>query len=402
MRFFRKIPFSIQPRYMPPTPFLRLAGVALGLHALGSNAVAQKIPFIPKTDQDMTWWYVTLAFLVVALFIAIRWVRKSKSDSGSEKSYRTSSRGGYRTSDRRSPSAPNRAREMEWLNQQNPTETDRVEHLRRDRLAEPEPADEPTFSEPRSTEKTFRDLPVSKIDEVAVPPAVEELAASDDPELLNAISQTVDGTEHDEEIRLLATRVLAMFKAHNSLEALQKIALYDISSNVRSKAVSILSDFDHESVFETIVVASADPSRDVRAAAARGLARLNIDRADAWARVALSGDQFRISQVARAAIECEIVVRSVDRLVSEDKKIAYEAFVLFILLAKAGETATIFDFISREEDAFIKLALIRVLECAKDDRYISGLVNVGDDFSLPVEVRNAAEQAARRIAASKE
>lgn len=369
-----------------------------------------QIPFLekiirPNTNQDLTWWYVTLGGLAVALFLAWKWMRRSRTDDGRQRDPRGDRRAPARPSNQRTPSAPNRAREVEWLKQQNPTEHDRLSHLRRDHLEEPFPIRD---SEPQAehqegpSEKGFAGLPVSRFDLVDTPFEVEALPRSDDPELLNAIFQTLDGTEHDEEVRLVATRVLAMFKTVNSLEALQKIALYDISSNVRSKAVSILADFDHESVFETIVVASADPSRDVRAAAARGLARLNIDRADAWARIALSGDEFRICQVARAAIECEIAVRSIDRLVSIDPKIAYEAYVLFMLLAKAGETSTVFEFIGREDDINIKLALIKVLGSASDDRFISGLVNIGDDFSQPVEVRNAAEQTARRIAASKE
>lgn len=381
----------------------RCVAVVLALQVFAMNTFGQKIPLIPNTDQDLTWWYVLLGFLIFALYVAIRWVRSSKAKNEVSPPSRVRQHPSYKAAEPRMPSAPNRSREIEWL-RQNPTETEKVSHLRRDREEEIEDEFVPErhFEDEEPREKTFRDFPVARFDAVVAPAQVDELPESDDPRLLDAIAQTIDGAEYDEEVRLVATRVLAMFRAKNALEALQKIALYDISSNVRSKAVSILADFDHESVFETIVVASADPSRDVRAAAARALTRLNIDRADAWARVALSGDEFRISQVARAAIECEIVIRSVDRLVHDDKKIAYEAFVLFALLAKAGETATIFDLITNEEDVNVKLALIKVLECARDDRFISGLVNIGDDFSLPVEVRNAAEQTARRIAASKE
>lgn len=69
----------------------------------------------------------------------------------------------------------------------------------------------------------------------------------------------------------------------------------DLSSNLASKAVATLTDFDHESVFEAILLACADPTREVRAAAARGLFRLNFDRADAWKRIIESNDEFRIA-----------------------------------------------------------------------------------------------------------
>ncbi|MEO6051318.1 MAG: hypothetical protein ABIP78_08305 [Pyrinomonadaceae bacterium] len=74
---------------------------------------------------------------------------------------------------------------------------------------------------------------------------------------------------------------MTAFRTRNSVEALSQIALYDLSSNLRSKAVATLTDFDHESVFEAILLACADPTREVRAASARGVFRLNFDRADA-------------------------------------------------------------------------------------------------------------------------
>ncbi len=43
---------------------------------------------------------------------------------------------------------------------------------------------------------------------------------------------------------------MAVFKAENSVEVLSQVALEDLSSNLRSKVVSILGDFDHESLFE--------------------------------------------------------------------------------------------------------------------------------------------------------
>ncbi len=74
--------------------------------------------------------------------------------------------------------------------------------------------------------------------------------------------------------------------------------MYDISSNLRSKAVSVLADFDHESVFETVLLCCADPTREVRAAAARALFNLSFERSDSWARIAQCDDEFRMVQAA--------------------------------------------------------------------------------------------------------
>ena len=139
---------------------------------------------------------------------------------------------------------------------------------------------------------------------------------------MSAVEQTHEEFEEDEEIRELSVRILAAFKTRNSVEALSEVALYDLSSNLRSKAVTILSEFDHESVFETVLLACADPTREVKAAAARSLFRLSFDRANAWTRIADSDEEGRMRQIARAAIEADLVNRTLERLVHEDHKIA--------------------------------------------------------------------------------
>ena len=393
--------------------------VPVALLILGAvlSASAQNIPFIPKTEEDLTWWYVTLGALVLALFVAIRWAKNAKKNSP-----KADRRGDRRFDDsrrgpevRRAPSAPNRAREVEWL-KTNQTETPKLGHLKRGdkgaaddlsqkehrsdyvELSDLEPAQETGTGD---IEIAFADLPVSRLKRIESPGRVDLLPTSDDPGLLNAIEQTKEGMEHDEEVRLLATRILAAFKTENSIGALKQSALYDISSNVRSRAVGILGDFDHETVFEAIVIASADPSRDVRAAAARALARLSIDRADAWARVAESGDDFRISRLAKAAVECEIVARSVDRLVHPDERVAYEAFVLFVLLSRAGEVGTVFEIFDATDDVNVKLGLIQAIEASFDGRMTAGLVNIADDPDQESAVRAAAEDAARTIRAAR-
>src|SRR5204863_3413244 len=199
---------------------------------------------------------------------------------------------------------------------------------------------------------------------------------SHDPSLLNAIEQANDEFEEDEEVRDLAVRILTAFRTRNSVEALAQIALYDLSSNLRSKSVSILTDFDHESVFETILLACADPTREVRAAAARGLFRVNFDRADAWKRLIEAGDEYRMSHAVRAAIEAGLTQRSFDRLVHDDLKIAYEAFALVALMITAGEDKEIFDAIRDHRDERVKFALLHVLKVIHDERSLDGLMEL--------------------------
>ena len=184
-------------------------------------------------------------------------------------------------------------------------------------------------------------------------------------------------------------RILAAFKMRNSVDALTQIAIYDLSSGLRSKAVAALTEFDHESVFESILLACADPTREVRAAAARGLFRLNFDRADAWKRIIETQDEYRMRHAARAAIEAGFVDKACERLVHEDLKVAYEAFVLVALLIKAGEAQDLFTAIQTHKDVRVKYSILHVIRSVKDERSVTGLNRMltGNSFSTDVTER---------------
>ena len=147
-----------------------------------------------------------------------------------------------------------------------------------------------------------------------------------------------------------------------------------------------MTDFDHDSVFETILLACADPTREVRAAAARGLFRLNFDRADAWKRIIETGDEFRMRHASRAATEAGIVGKAFERLVHEDLKVSYEAFVLVALLVRSGETDEIFSAIKDHKDERVKFALLHVLRTVKDERSLSGLDNLRAGHTFPTDM----------------
>lgn len=232
----------------------------------------------------------------------------------------------------------------------------------------------------------YAKLPIHSFNQLAPVKRYVPLPTSDDPALMAAIEQTNEEYEEDEIVRELALKILARFQTNNSVEALAQIALYDLSANLRSKAVVTLSEFDHESVFETILLACADPTREVRAAAARGLFRLSFDRAHAWKRIIETNDEFHMRHASRAAVEAGIVTKSLDRLIHEDVKVAYEAFALVSLLIKAGETGEIFDAMVNHKDERVKLALLHVMKVQKDERTLEGLNKLKTDTSMPTEV----------------
>ncbi len=296
------------------------------------------------------------------------------------------------------------AKEMEWLrkvkkspatqpgfqkakskNQSNPSGTSKPEVPSLD-------FDTKVFQE-KMRKLQYTQLPINSFDGLSPAGQYEPLPLSDDNAVLDAIEQVNDEYESDEAIRDLALRILTAFRTRNSIEAVAQIALYDLSSNLRSRAVSTLTDFDHESVFESILLACADPTREVRAAAARGLFKLNFDRAKAWKRIIETNDEFRMSHAARAALEAGIVIKSFDRLVHEDRKIAYEAFCLVSLLIKSGETDAIFTAIRSHKDERVRFALLHVLKVVKDERTLDELNRISQDSDISIEVANRARAA---------
>lgn len=233
----------------------------------------------------------------------------------------------------------------------------------------------------------YAQLPINTFTELAPAKTFQPLETSYDDSLMDAIDQANDEYEEDENVRELAVRILAAFKTRNSVDALSQMALYDLSSSLRSKVVTVLADFDHESVFEPILLACADPTREVRAAAARGLFRLNFDRSHAWKRIIETDDEFRMRHAARAAAEAGMISKAFERLVHDDRKVAYEAFVLVGLIVKSGETQEIFEAIKTHKDERIRFALLHVLKVLKDERTLAGLNELqtsGSNLSLDV------------------
>lgn len=231
-------------------------------------------------------------------------------------------------------------------------------------LAQSASSEAGNFSKNYAESLEINHLPISRITSISEPGPVEELEDSDDEGLLAAIDEVQDDSDVDSEFRLIALRVLAGFKNRNAIDELSQIALYDLSSNLRAKALMMLADFDHESVFEPIVLACADPSREVRAAGARALVKVSFDRADAWTRLALSEDRYMSRQVARAAVEAGIAERSFDRLVLNDEKAVEEAFALVYLLIKTGETDKLFEVIRDHRDVKTRIALLHAIRIA--------------------------------------
>lgn len=215
----------------------------------------------------------------------------------------------------------------------------------------------------------------------------EDLPAGDeDVELTKVLGQleTVDEAGRARIVQQLGTH-----HAQRSVLALAATALNDLDPAVRSVAITSLGSIDHESVLAPVLIALADESRIVRAAAARTLTSLHFDRADAYVRVTETADPDTLRRVARACISTGIIAQAVDRLASEDRHQAYEAFSLFTLLARANETDPIIDAIQNHKDDEVRLCAVRVLNVAATPEVAPNLREMIASESMPESVRTA-------------
>ncbi len=347
----------------------------------------------PELTEDYTWWYISLFVLTVGLTGAIVWKFKNKAPE--QKVSRAGKPAGNHNKRDNSLDAE---KELEWLRRnQKIVNKNHGKKPAKKNLPRNFPQTSKVFNrskyggEVAEAEKEAS-LPIFSIGQLERARPFDPLAISNDESLISAIEQAYDEFEEDEQVRELAVRVLAAFKTRNSVESLSQLALYDLSANLRSKAVSILADFNHESVFETILAACADPTREVKAASARALFKLTFDRSDAWTRIAESNDIFRMKHAARAAIAGDLVERSFERLVHQDSKVVYEAFALVALLISAGETDDVFKAIEYHRNPNVKLALLHVIKIIKNEETLSGLYSLLEVGNLPDDIKEVVDK----------
>jgi hypothetical protein len=352
----------------------------------------------PQPKEDFTWWYILIISLVLGLIAAVYWmaISKQKAKYQSEEAKKANNKikmeAGPIDSDN----------ELEWLRKNQKLIDRRKKRQNQIKDNKTKLPNSNIFLETKETVVNTsvkevqllnkKGLPVYQIREIEMPNPFQPLPNSNDDALFGAIEQVNDEFEEDETVRDLAIRILAMFKTRNSVEALSQVALYDLSTSLRVKAVITLSEFDHESIFETILLACADPSREVRAAAARALSKVSFDRADAWARIAECGEEWKMVHAARAAIEGGFVERYFDRLISNDYKQCYEAFTLMTLLIRAGETDLIFKAINENKDINVSLALLQVIKVNEDGRSLRPLYALAAKSDLPQTLGDAVDE----------
>ncbi len=348
---------------------------------------------LPPPD-DGAWMYsVGFALFFVACIGVLFWMRAKKAKAAAAAGLKDN---GRKKDSWDSGDAIEGDKELEWLrkhsdtiNRKRPKKLAGQEGARRKAAAKPEPV---VLTKEIQLASAL-ELPFNSILRLDYPHGIEVLPSSTDEALLEAIEQVLDEFNEDEEMKELSMRIIAAHKTSNCVEALSQVALYDLSATTRCRSVEILGEFDHEAVFESIILACADPTREVRAAAARVLTRLGFNRADAWARISLLDEEGRMRQIARAAIEGGLVERYFDRLTHKDYKQAYEAFALFTLLLKARETQPIATALESHPSLTVRMAIIHVIKVNKEIDALPYLRKLAETKDLPKEVWESVEDA---------
>lgn len=215
----------------------------------------------------------------------------------------------------------------------------------------------------------------------------EQLPMGDEDDALLATLTKFESSDAAE--RADIARELGTHRAQRPISALSEAALNDPDASVRAAAVTALGAIDHESVFAPVLIALADETREVRAAAARSLSSLHFDRAEAYSRVMKYADLKTLQDFARACVTTGIAAQAVDRLASEDRRHAQEAFALYSVLAKAGEFQPIFETIEKHREVAVKLAAVRVLNVAGNSEAAPKLRELVAMEGMPEEVRTS-------------
>jgi len=263
---------------------------------------------------------------------------------------------------------------------------------------------ETLFDTSRQSVVSFMDtlplLPVFLAKSLPTPKPLTPLPVSNDEGLLSAIEE-LETADADEELRLLSLKVLAAFRTRNAVDALSKLIQNDQSDEIKIKAIQILTEFNHESVFEPILLACADSSKRVRTFAVQALSKLNIERSEAWMRIAESDDPERLRLCASAAIESGFAERVFDRLLSKDTKQANEAMALLALLIKADETTIVFRRLAEEKNQILQKAILKVIRLTGSDNALGGLYLMLERKDVSDEVKKEIDEIIESITMSR-
>jgi hypothetical protein len=236
-----------------------------------------------------------------------------------------------------------------------------------------------------STKNDINYCPIFSIRSVPVPPEMRSLPTSDDEAIELAAKNADEEYQPDPEIREDAVAILGTSCSEQAVEALAQVAIYDTSSNLRTLALSRLAEFDHEAVFESVLLACADPTREVRAAASLALSRFSFSRGDQWLRLSQLEDEFLVRQCARAVLAAGLHQAAFNRLINRGRNSVIEALGIVLVLINGQETDEIIDTIATTSDPLVAKALLHAVSLSGDRRAIDELAVAAETVEISAE-----------------
>jgi hypothetical protein len=104
---------------------------------------------------------------------------------------------------------------------------------------------------------------------------------------------------------------------------------------------------------------------------------------------------------AAACIKAGIVAQNIDRLSSNDRRHAYEAFCLICLLAKAGLHEPVLTAIKEHADLRVRLNLVHLLATTGQQKVLDELRELANDQAVGEEVKTAIVEGMYKLEQSK-
>ena len=197
--------------------------------------------------------------------------------------------------------------------------------------------------------------------------------------------------------RIAAVKGLSQYPSKTAVDWLVSVAQNDVESNVRSVAISSLAFIDHESVLPAVLLAMADESRDVRAAAARAFSRLSFDRSRAYFHFFKTADDETARTVGSACLRAGIVTQNIDRLARCDRFQTVETFALICLLARAQLVDSVIDVIVSHSNVKVRTAAVRLLASTRQHFMIERFEELTQIADLPGEVGSAISEGIEKL-----
>jgi hypothetical protein len=344
--------------------------------------VSSAYPQILQAQEPLAiWWYVLIFLLILGAIGSLIWVLTLKADE-------------------RKMNLPSGRQELKKTNSTTkPQSKGTIKAQVKELKFSIETTTKPEIG--RTKPGTFqldptKFLPVFLLDKLPEPMPFVPLPVSNDEGLLSAVEQ-IQSEEEDEEARALAIKILAAMRTRNSVEALARVVLHDSSEDLRLSAIRALASFNHESVFEPILLACADQSKRVKTAAVQALSQLDIDKIAAWLRIAVSDDEEKVRLAARAVIESGFADKVFDRLVNADRRSALEAIAIMALLIKGEETTIVFRHLLEDENPLVKKAVLHVLKISGSRSVLNGLYMLLEKNEIPEDLKKQIDETIEAI-----